>query len=800
MDRSGLSEGCKSSPHTQFLSSLPDVSSISGSEEFAVHGDASREPTEPLDVQQTSKPDSFDAEDIYSAQMDSELCSLLEQNPPKGEERIPDCIVESVTNEDHCGEERPVAFFESIAQRVRRERSTRSGFNRAEAAGPDQDTDPCDNVTSTDEQARGEKEKSEMLHFVGDWPSDGSLQQRPVKRGERRRAKEMDDDEKPKGATSGPDITEFQKLLDLIQTGVVTDQLSSSCSLSLSSGEEVEDEAGGMVEEDDTRNLEERQQHRSNAELPDCVQNWKVKESHTSTDGCEGDESENGSGTNSEKNAKVSEVDKELTQSTDVDEVGNKDADQKENHRPAGSNTTQVHETPDSPASEFSAETERFGNSQEKKQRQGRRSGKHCKLALTFSHNSSMNDSDCPNPTAEKTDNKKSPNSDVQSISSDLKPDLGPLSQSYPEPPATLALVETSCFTQTEPQDFALLWRLNRHPDSGAAAVVLSGLSSDVRVLEGNSSRFMPELTSGAAAANPSSQMEVPYRVVHEKGTQLEEKELGVTQDRLESLRILSRHFKLVSFDTLEDLYDKCSQDLEWTTNLLLDSGERFFREEDCEEGRFQSSKQSEAVRQVSDAGESLEPDNRREPEGEQSGANEEAQESTHVTDSQSNEGNKNSDEPFEGETVPVVTQDESEQTIISEQPPQKEPRPPEAAEELEDSSNTDRLVDEADFREGAWGCSADNVEPDTETTDDIASMDEINRLLQAELEEMEREQSQRKEERRGQHLDIQTVELKLSTELALQLTELFGPVGVDPGNVPTGCSERIVLSCGILN
>ncbi|XP_045074871.1 NEDD4-binding protein 2 [Coregonus clupeaformis] len=38
------------------------------------------------------------------------------------------------------------------------------------------------------------------------------------------------------------------------------------------------------------------------------------------------------------------------------------------------------------------------------------------------------------------------------------------------------------------------------------------------------------------------------------------------------------------------------------------------------------------------------------------------------------------------------------------------------------------------------------------------------------------------REERRIRHLDIQSVELKLPTELALQLSELFGPVGVHPG------------------
>ncbi|XP_014887830.1 NEDD4-binding protein 2 [Poecilia latipinna] len=789
VDRSRLNEECKSS-HPQLYSSLPDVSSISGSDDAGMPDEASCESTESLDLQllgkQSSRPDAFDAEDIYSGQVDSEL------NPSKREGRIPDCIVESVMNEDHS-DEVPVAFSESIAQRVKRDRSKRSGFDQAEAADLVKDTNSSDKDTSTDEQAEEEtvvgkgeeKRNSEMLRFVGDWPSEESLQQRPVKRGERGTAtqgKEMGNDEKSEIVTSGPDITEFQKLLDLIQTGVVTDQMSSSCSLSPSSGEEIEkQDEGGKVEE--VNKTEERQQNRSKAGLPDCVQDWKANDSRNSTDCCEGVESENKANTNTERISDSSETGKELLESTDVcsDQVGNKDADLKENRRSQGAESIMKHvsEGPESPAPELSAEAESCGSTQEKKQRQGRRSGKQCKLALTFSHNSSMNDSDCSNPAAENTDNKKSTNSDAKAISSDLKPDLDLLSPSCPELPTAFASVETSSFSQTEPQDFALLWRLNRCQGSDGAVVVASGHSGDVRVLEGNSSRFVPWLSSTAAAANSSSLMEVPYRVVHEKGTQLEEKELGVTQNRLESLRILSRHFKLVSFDTLEDLYDKCSQDLEWTTNLLLDSGERFFRDEDCDD--IQPSSRAEALSEVSDTGECLEPVRESESKGEQTGAKEAAQELTRETERASNEGNKNTNIPFGGKSVSVIVDEQSEPASDQEPVPQTEPPPPEAVE-LERSSDADLLVAEADFEDGAWGGSEDILNFKTETTDDIASMDEINRLLQAELEEMEREQSQRKAERQSQHLNIQTVELKLSTELALQLTELFGPVGVDPG------------------
>ncbi|XP_043971264.1 NEDD4-binding protein 2 isoform X1 [Gambusia affinis] len=774
VDRSRLNEECKSS-HPQLYSSLPDVSSISGSEDAGMPDDSSCESTESLDIQlqgkETSRPDAFDAEDIYSGQVDSEL------NPTKREGRIPDCIVESVMNEDHS-DEVPVAFSESIAQRVKRERTQRSV----------KDTSSSDKDTSTDEQAEEEtvgkgeeKRNSEMLDFVGDWPSEESLQQRPVKRGERCKERKIGDDEKSKIVTSGPDITELQKLLDLIQTGVVTDQMSSSCSLSPSSGEELEkQDDGGKVEK--VNKTEERQQNWSKSGLPDCVQDWKARLEDWK-DCCEGIESENKTNTNTERISDSSETGKELLEPTDVcsDQVGNKDADLKEIHRSQGaeSNMKHVSEGPESPASELFAEAESCGSSQEKKQRQGRRSGTKCKLALTFSHNSSMNDSDCSNTAVENMDTKKISNSDAKAISSDLKPNLDLLCLSRPELPTAFASVETSCFCQTEPQEFALLWRLNRHHGSDGAVVVASGHSGDVRVLEGNSSRFVPWLSSTTSAVNSSILMEVPYRVVHEKGTQVEEKELGVTQNRLESLRILSRHFKLVSFDTLEDLYDKCSQDLEWTTNLLLDSGERFFRDEDCED--IQPSSQAEALSAVSDTGECLEPVRECKSKEEQTGAKEAAQELTHETERASNEGNKNSDIPLGRESVSVMDDEQSEPTSDQEPVPHTEPPPPEAVK-LERSSDTDLLVADADFEDGAWGGSEDILDFETKTTDDIASMDEINRLLQAELEEMEREQSQRKAERQSQHLNIQTVELKLSTELALQLTELFGPVGVDPG------------------
>ncbi|XP_015252563.1 PREDICTED: NEDD4-binding protein 2 [Cyprinodon variegatus] len=773
VDQPRLTEGSRSL-HPQLYSSLPDVSSI---REVALHKDVSSESNVSLNLQlsgkQSSEPDNFDADDYnYSGELDSELNVLLEQNTPKVDGRIPDCIVESVMNEDHSVDDTPVAFCESIAQRVRRERSSRrSEFDQTAPAHLVKDTHPSDNETIKDERPDEKSERhvedgenSNMLNFIGDWPSEGSLQQRPVRRGERQRGMQVKEieDEKTLTVSSSPDLTEFQKLLDLIQAGAVTNQMRSSSPLSICSGEDFENkgEAGVVVKEVHQSSSGERQQNESKADLPDCIQDGKLKQSTASPD--EGEESENRVLTNTERDTSGSETAKEQTTLPDEcsNEVGSREPDVKENLRAVAAASDK---TPDCSMSELFAEVESCGNSQEKKQ-QGRRSGKLCKLALTFSHNSSMNDSDSPKAIEENADDKDGPKSGFETKSSDI------LSQPHPELPAPLALAETGLSTQTEPQDFALLWRLNRPCSSDGASVSTSRPSTNIRVLEGNSSRFVPKSSSTAADVHSSSHIDIPYRVVHEKSTEMEGEELGVSQDRLESLRILSRHFKLVSFDTLEDLYDKCGKDLEWTTNLLLDSGERFFRDEDYLE-LIQSSNPNEASCEASDA----EQVNVEEQKGAE--LEEETHESTGV---EVNESNECKDVPFGAESTPVTAEEPSDPASDLAQSPQTEPCLPEAAESLEHSSNNDHLL----AKERALGTDKVEgiLEVENETIDDMASMDEINRLLQAEMEEMEREQSQRKPERRCQHLDIQTVELKLTTELALQLTELFGPVGVDPG------------------
>uniref|UniRef100_A0A8C6LSB6 NEDD4 binding protein 2 n=1 Tax=Nothobranchius furzeri TaxID=105023 RepID=A0A8C6LSB6_NOTFU len=676
----------------QLFSSLPDVSSLSCSGEFGRREDTSCRSTESLNHQEkpSSSPDGSDVDNVTDlGDLDAHLDFQLEQHLPEGDQRIPDCIVESVMSE---GDEMNVAFSASIGQRVRRERaSRRSDFDMQEPVDLVKDADRSDRQNSKDEESedgeatRREKEEEvhKTFHFVGDWPTEGTLKQRQVRRRERQ-VKESEeggaiDDDNKKGVMPGPDVTEFQKLLDLIQTGEVPVQMSSSPSQSLSPCSGADSD-----EEDDT---------------PDQV-------------------------------------------STDVDL---KDSAENGKESAAEADGSLVSETCESPACKGLSETQSSGGSLERKQRQGRRSGKPCKLALTFTQN-------CPTslPTDPDCDSSLNHKTDLDLLS---RPKSEELSQLL----APLALVGTSCCTQTEPRDFALLWRLNRCAPSDSSAVAVSRHSSDVTVLEGHASCFEPQPGPMASAAAAS---QVPYRVVHERGTQVEEKELGVTQDQIGNLQILNRHFKLVRFDTLEDLYDKCHQDLDWTTNLLLDSGERFFREEDAEEDEEVHIAAGVDQHTASWLCESFDTSNQQtETEG-------------------------------DGQTSACGTENKTDSSL-----PVADEQRSNAASGVETSTPLELFLPEAENgfqlkpsqEGGAWSGTAKQEDPPNEprvdVQDEMASIDEINRLLQAELEDIEREEKQRKEQRCSQHLDIQSVELTLPTELALQLAELFGPVGVDPGS-----------------
>ncbi|XP_069600672.1 NEDD4-binding protein 2 [Ranitomeya imitator] len=122
-------------------------------------------------------------------------------------------------------------------------------------------------------------------------------------------------------------------------------------------------------------------------------------------------------------------------------------------------------------------------------------------------------------------------------------------------------------WTQTEPQDFAIAWRLERRNVD---------VSDSVKVLKGVGSRF----TSKSLDAD--TQENIPYRVAHHKSTFVEEDDIIRLGDQ-DGLDILCKLFRSLSFDILKDLFERCNKDLVWTTNLLLDSGEKIYKDEECE-------------------------------------------------------------------------------------------------------------------------------------------------------------------------------------------------------------------------
>ncbi|KAM3623186.1 uncharacterized protein V6R79_008147 [Siganus canaliculatus] len=832
-----LTEASKNS-HPQLFSSLPDVSSIGRSGQVGTVEDGNNKSTESLNFQPTDGlsenpgiPDGDD--DLDLGELDSELDALRELNCLAVDQRIPDCIVESVMNEDHVGDEKPVAFSESIGQRVKRERQSRRTVSDLV-----KDTTQSDHTAQEEEAEQAEIGRSKNLDFVGDWPSESSLEQRPVRRRERQQedeavAKEANEKNTTEVRT-GPSHTEFQKLLDLIQTGVIPVQSDSSSSSSFSPrcGEDLEkaENIAGECEASrgSTSDGEETEENMNMAEsrrgeLPDCVLDWKATnfskviesrndergEFQTENEACGGTAERDGllkdqtiplKGATADplvipKNEEVMDE----CQEGEEGEIATTSADNctEDVRSPRlDAETSQMSEACQSPACDSSCEAE-SGGSQEKKQRQGRRSGKlSCKLALTFTQNC-LNAPECPNMAAQsiQVNQDGSSNSDLNvnpNLTLEQSCDLL-LIEFKSEPSSPHHLEVEGCSTQTEPQDFALLWRLNHQDAPDAAVVTAQSQTCDLKVLAGDSSCFVPESPS-AASVHPSGHAEIPYRVVHEKGTQVEEKDVSTTQGRLESLRILSRHFKLVCFDTLEDLYDKCHQDLEWTTNLLLDSGERFFRDEKEEEEEDDSGGEDQNTsglhRALVKPGEtSLCPDVLEEPHAENL-----PREFQEVTQ-QSAFGTMNKS-------------DADDEASHVQKSPQVELNLPPSVDEGEQCLDTEvKEASGADLEGGAWGGGFDDgvvIEDSSfETEEDIASREEVHRLLQAELDKIEREERQKEEERaerrrregRRPQVDIQSVELKLPTEVALQLTELFGPVGVDPGSCcPDDCVVQMDL------
>ncbi|KAM5192931.1 NEDD4-binding protein 2 [Mantella aurantiaca] len=120
--------------------------------------------------------------------------------------------------------------------------------------------------------------------------------------------------------------------------------------------------------------------------------------------------------------------------------------------------------------------------------------------------------------------------------------------------------------TQTEPHEFAIAWRVEKKNME---------VYESLKILTGKVERFK----SQSLEANEYSQENIPYRMMHHKSTFVEEDEI-ISLKEEDSLQILCKLFRSLSFDVLKDLFERCNKDLEWTTNLLLDSGEKIYKDE----------------------------------------------------------------------------------------------------------------------------------------------------------------------------------------------------------------------------
>lgn len=176
----------------------------------------------------------------------------------------------------------------------------------------------------------------------------------------------------------------------------------------------------------------------------------------------------------------------------------------------------------------------------EKKLQQNKRMRKHHKLALTFANNL---------PHSKEEEHLSVLNSVEE------KQDMSSCRQK-------------SSYSQTESQDFALLWRLEKKMLFPETAKVLHGR------LDG----FKPKDVDNAS----ESQEKIPYRVMYDRSTFVEENEL-INIDESEKLNMLCKLFESVSFEALKDLYERCNKDIDWATGLLLDSDEKLRKEVDTE-------------------------------------------------------------------------------------------------------------------------------------------------------------------------------------------------------------------------
>ncbi|XP_059409965.1 NEDD4-binding protein 2 [Carassius carassius] len=796
--------------NTKLSSSLPDVSSVShtystistGEEEGKIGSYSSKESVlfheNILEGSGTAHSDLLDTEGL-DLELDACLVDMEKDLGNLSSGTTEEFVV--LAHEKFL--EPPVAFSESIAQRLRRDRV--KDRNVLGTSAIDQLMNFDHSVDSTgqdeggceDETLSGDKlVRPELLDFVGDWPLESQSQRQGRCQNSKNNTikntvlqssvvEHKDNtsaDEDKYSDTDDQNAVEFQKLVDLLRCGI-------NCSPGFYQGpapsKETTLNSPSIGGKEGNMNLETV----AWPELPDCVLEKTFTEC---TDPCK--DYSNSSSPTKQRTDQTEQSNQVSAEKNTQDEVEQEDNGLSEDKCRLSPN---VQETL---CSKVAVDSE---SSLERRRGISRRVGKSCKLALTFTNQSPLT------PCS------------ISPVVSHMHPDLTPT-----EPPPSLPVEScSSASTQTQPQDFALFWRIEQRKCSELDADLSS---CGVFVLEGNPSRFMPKTSEPESAC----QQGVPYRVVHEKGCQVEENDFREPISKKQNLEILSRHFRCVSIDILEDLYDKCHQDIQWTTNLLLDSGERLYKADVEENYDF--------VLDEEPCKSSIEP-------SETVMGSESVQARPVLSDDFSNSSGSNislksqetnlSDvsQPDDDWTAGQSTQSEADEAIMTKEKCESKTyfgalkQPTEGTEvQLEVTAVNEQQTDitgqqgpeqeEAFVKEGEkvqcleealkeWS-KEEAGEKEKEDEETIAAVNAITQSLLCQIDEMEHKDEEERKERERERkrtaqgrrepssMDIQTLELKLPTELALQLTELFGPVGVSPGAFSSDdCAVQIDLN-----
>ncbi|XP_030349214.1 NEDD4-binding protein 2 isoform X3 [Strigops habroptila] len=350
------------------------------------------------------------------------------------------------------------------------------------------------NTAEPSSSAFGTSGKPELLNFLGDWPVEQTMGQR-VKRARRLEKSSLKSDKEGKTPSQqNPELCKEQAGLPgtcTVEKGHEEENLASGC-FSVSS-DKVIPQLQMIGHWPVAGSLEQRQQRSRRMRKTDLNQSNEDRNA-------EGDINRNA----------LETVD--VLHGTPVNIAEQPDAETLHMHQP---------------------ETEASETVGEKKTQQNKRMRKHHKLALTFTNNN------LPHPKEEEY--------------------LSVLNGAEEKQDAC-SCRQKSSHSQTESQDFALLWRLEKKmlfPET-------------TKVLHGRLDGFKPKDVNTVS----DSQEKIPYRVMYDKSTFVEESEL-INIDESEKLNMLCKLFDSVSFEAVKDLYERCNKDIDWATGLLLDSDEK---------------------------------------------------------------------------------------------------------------------------------------------------------------------------------------------------------------------------------